>query len=427
MCRHWSSVFVKIGGRVVSDAPQRVRVCYYASTSDEMPDLTRRDFHDVGKEARGSLLTHWASCRNYSAMSSAIYQYALWLALLVTGLPVTFGQSSAPISAPQPYDLEPQPGVLLLRNGSTLQGFVAPAGDRYLVLFGDTGEARVPAVEVVAVCRDLEEAYGAKRLAIDNSLKSRLDLAHWCLQQNLVARAADQLLAAEVQHGSRPQLQAFHQRLIRLASTSSPTSTASRQSATAITPASFESAATELPVGATESFAAAVQPLLLNRCATGGCHGPHREQGFTLLKPPVGRGVTKRLTEQNLRAVMAQINRTAPLQSPLLNQAITAHGGSEQAAILEREAKQYEALSAWVKNVTQHRRAAEPPTIAQPPDVLFQSRVGGANESPPPATNSAASNASEVAPVEIGSDAIDSPSDPFDPAIFNRQRRVAVP
>ncbi len=112
---------------------------------------------------------------------------------------------------------QPQEGVLLLKHGTTLSGFITPAGDRYVVLLGESGEARVPATDVVAFVSNLQQAYEFKRSNLNASLASRIDLAQWCLQHDMPARAADQLLAAERLFGRQPQLESLHQRLIAAA------------------------------------------------------------------------------------------------------------------------------------------------------------------------------------------------------------------
>ena len=76
----------------------------------------------------------------------------------------------------QPARQSPQEGVLLLKHGTTLSGFITPAGDRYIVLLGESGEARVPAADVVAVVSNLQAAYEYKRSRMDDSLAARIDL-----------------------------------------------------------------------------------------------------------------------------------------------------------------------------------------------------------------------------------------------------------
>ena len=189
-----------------------------------------------------------------------------------------------------------QDGVLLLKHGTTLSGFITPAGDRYVVLLGESGEARVPAADVLAVVSNMQEAYAFKRSRLDDRFASRIELTLWCLQHGLTARAADQLLAAERIFGRQPQLEALHLRLVasaKVASSSEPTKAIESE----IAKASFEETVNALPGHTLDEFTSAVQPLLLNRCASGGCHNNRGSSDYVLFRPFLGQATTRRLTQ----------------------------------------------------------------------------------------------------------------------------------
>lgn len=306
----------------------------------------------------------------------------------------------------------PQEGVVLLKHGTTLSGFITPAGDSYVVLLGESGEARVPASDVVAVVSSLQAAYEYKRSRMDDSLAARIDLAQWCLQHNLPARAADQLLAAERLFGRNSQLESIHQRLLagaRLRTLSDET----QGQKSSIAKVSFEEELSKLPRNTLDSFNTTVQPLLLNRCASGGCHNMRGTSEFVLFRPFVGQATTRRLTERNLQVTLAYVDRAAPLESLLLSKAAVPHGGAESAAIEAREQKQFDLLTEWVRSLGVQRRAVEPTTIAPANELLYQPGRSPRAESGDAAPETPSARQPKVIAEPVG--------DPFDPALFNQR------
>ena len=304
-------------------------------------------------------------------------------------------------------------GVLLLRNGSVLRGVIVQQGDQYIVSFGETGHARVPASNVERVCDDLEQVYRYRLAGIDGSLPSRIELARWCLQRNLLARAADQVLAAEAEHGNSPPVEALHQRLLLAARATRP----ARSQASATKPLMAAPRGAELleQLGTEqiERFTLNVQPLLLNRCANSGCHSPRAGTSLVLLRAASSHSLTRRLTEQNLGSTLLQLNREQPLESPLLRQARSAHGGASEAPLTEHDVRQFQLLADWVSSVRPSARAAKPKTIVEPNDILLQAPVF--RPAAPPAA------APESQTMQPAATSHYRPIDPFDPEVFNRR------
>jgi len=311
----------------------------------------------------------------------------------------------------QHFPQQPQEGVLLLKHGTTLSGFITPAGDRYIVLLGESGEARVPTADVVAVVSSLQAAYEYKRSNLANGLAARIELAQWCLQHNLPARAADQLLAAERLFGRHSQLESVHQRL--LASVTTLPSSSPTDEATTIAKVSFEEELSNLPRNTIDSFTSTVQLLLLNRCASGGCHNMRGTSEYVLSRPFLGKATTQRLTERNLQATLAYVDRGSPLESILLLKAAAPHGGAVSAAIEEREQKQLVILTEWVRSLGAQPRPFEPTTISPANQLLYQpGRLPSADSD-----DSAAEMPSPRPPQRVAEPI----GDPFDPARFNQR------
>ena len=84
----------------------------------------------------------------------------------------------------------------------------------------------------------------------------------------------------------------------------------------------------QLPHGTVEQFTNTVQPLLINRCGAGNCHGPSAESSFQLAYPNWSRTLPRRFTQRNLYAALQVRELATPGASPLLAMSTLPHGGS---------------------------------------------------------------------------------------------------
>ena len=103
----------------------------------------------------------------------------------------------------------------------------------------------------------------------------------------------------------------------------------------------------DLPRASVEAFSRAVQPVLLNRCTTSGCHGPHCTSRFRLLRTRPGSHPRRLVTQRNLHATLQWVDRSEPGASPLLTVPLEPHGQTE-ALFDERHAVQYRQLADWI-------------------------------------------------------------------------------
>lgn len=350
-------------------------------------------------------------------------------------IPLLLLLSALPLAAGEPV-LTPQAGLLLLRNGNIIQGEVTRAGDYYIVTLGASGEVRLSARDVDSVCVDLEDAYHYKQaMIVGKSAVPHLDLAEWCLRNGLVPQAGEQLLAAMRKEPSHGRIAAVERKL-KLAM-DAPAHKSARQPDSAATASAeqLDKTIQSLPLGTVEKFAAVVQPILLNRCATGGCHGQTARSDFRLLRPPAGQGPSKRFTQRNLYAVLQYLDPDNPAESPLLKLPQRRHGATQGAVFDKRTQHQLDDLVAWTKLALAVPAPAPPATIASSQALLSQPKASGevkraSAESPiesadqPDETGSGAppqpfSPPKDAAP--LPREGAFTPRDPFDPEIFNRQ------
>jgi hypothetical protein len=263
----------------------------------------------------------------------------------------------------------PEPGLLLLKNGQVIEGGILREGDRYVVSIGSRGEGgelRIPASDVDAVCRTLADAYAHKRNNIAQySVKPHLELADWCLRNNLYDRAAEELVAAMAIDAGDPKIAALERRL-KMA-TAPKTQRERVEYVLPPTQEEIEAALRTLPPVAVEEFMSNIQPLLLSRCAVTACHGPNSTAEFHLVRPPLKHANKTRETQRNLFATLAQIDPDG--DSRLLTQSLAAHGGARAPIFDQQDRRQIEMLATWIEKV---KVANSSGTVARQPESFVR-------------------------------------------------------
>ncbi len=317
----------------------------------------------------------------------------------------------APLRAADP-PAEAQTGkVLVLFNERTIQGDVEKAGESYRVR-RQTGEVLVRAADVLKLCADMEEAFRFVRSRANlRDPDERLRLADWCNVRGLRTQAvAEVAAAAELRPDHAPT-----QRLLAHLRDMPPP----RDQAPA--PEAEPDAAPPSVDLTTESlcaFSTRVQPVLMNACAN--CHAGGKGGAFKLTRTSPDAMPGSRAVQQNLTAVLAQLNLQQPEGSKLLTKAVSAHGAVSQAPLKGRQAQAYRLLEDWVKHTVEtnpqlRAQAGLPPT---PPPAAEEKPAAEPQPAKDPKEEKAAppSSFGETQQPEPAG-----PVDPFDPIIFNRQ------
>lgn len=324
------------------------------------------------------------------------------IALLCLGL-------SAFLRAAEPIALAPEEGILILQNGEVIAGKITQSGNRYYVALPN-GELRLRAEDVALRCKDLAEGYAKKRAALNGTrVDEHLELAQWCLSQGLLDETETEIRYAATIDRGHPRLRLLARKL-ELARTKPEVRA---PIATTPPPASdaeaLEALTKSVPAPIMQRFATTVQPLLTNSCATAGCHGVSGKSTFTLTKIRGQGDRARRQTLRNLMAVLEQIDRQRPQESPLLTKPIEPHGGGKAAIFTAKNSRQYYELYEWVRLVTGERA----PTYATVSPAAAGSREADV------ATDVDVEQAAFEADVEEGSGG-ESEENPYDPEAFNR-------
>jgi len=352
-----------------------------------------------------------------------------------------------------PATLAPSDGLLLLRNGQVMRGKITPAGDFYFVTLS-TGEIRLRKDHVELLANDLEACYQHKRNAIDpTKVSERQDLAQWCILQDLYDDAQRELAEAVAMDAKNPR-SALIERQLKLARERAPRNELAQAKREHIpSNEDLDRLVRGMPPGSVETFSTTIQPLLLNTCATSGCHSPQSNCEMKLVRVQMGKGANRRLTQRNLHSVLQMIDREDPPGSRLLTAPIGPHGESGAPIFTSRQAVQYRQLVNWVSRVAQSAEGQQPASVLRQDDKLLQ-RVairqwpdspgatpapaatpkdttgplptGGASSATPAAASRATDPATALSPGGAKSRANKqlpaAPAiDPYDPDAFNRR------
>jgi hypothetical protein len=316
---------------------------------------------------------------------------------------------------------EPATGkILVLDNEKTLEGDIEHVGSQYRVRQG-SGAVWVASDRVLKLCPDAKAAYLYLRSRANlNDADERLRLAGWCRQHGLRHEAL-----AEVQEAVnlRPQHVASRRLLDHLQQAQPVVEAAAKPTPEPESPV----APVDLTADAMGLFVTKVQPILMNTCAS--CHAADKGGKFKLARSYESEAANRKVMQQNLAAVLAQVNLKEPRVSPLLMKAVSVHGPLAQAPLKNRQAPAYRALEDWVRLTLANNPTLQEPAGAGTPDTKATASVKAdtpfAADSAQPTDPAAAATLPAVAP---------SPKpaapDPFDPAIFNRQMhpdKQAVP
>ena len=286
-------------------------------------------------------------------------------------------------------------GYVVLRNGEVFDGKISRDETAYHVDI-DNGQISLKPADVDLVCKDLEEGYRRKRTVIQvGNIHQHLELAQWCLRQNLLGPAGVELADATAVDPKNPMVVILRNRLKLALEPPPPDATKTQNSGPSNE--ELDRMVRGMPRGVVENFTQSIQPMLLNHCASSGCHSAQSDSGLKLYHISTDRASNRRTTQRNLYSVLQFVNQQNLSASKLLTAASQPHGSVHHAVFSERQTPQLRRMADWVGLFAQQSSL----------DVS-----GVATSSP---TSPAAANA--VVPAGYNE-----PVDPFDPEAFNRGR-----
>jgi hypothetical protein len=331
--------------------------------------------------------------------------------------------------------------LLLLSNGEIFEGKITLSGDIYTIE-QPGAQVRFARANVELVCNNLEEAYRHKRAAIQvGNVHHHLELAQWCLRNKLYGPAAVELADATVVDPRNPKIEALQHRLkmaIELPGPSEP-----KTAMTGPSTDELDRMIRGLPRGVVETFTQSVQPVLLNNCANGGCHGPQSTTSLKLFHVSSNKSSSRRITQRNLYGVLQFVDASNPTASALLKAASSPHGTVRYAVFNERQASQYQRLVDWANQIGRPT-GPESPEPTPPGSGIAESRsdvpgVLSVQEAKRARRMAVADPrygdrrvgygvaASKYKAGDVAPASFEEPANPLDPEAFNRRYAPAAP
>lgn len=320
---------------------------------------------------------------------------ALWHTLPAAGQPIPAGR------------------VLVLESAQVLEGNIERIGDQYRVQY-PVGETWVPAGQVLRLCVDMADAYAFLRGQANlGDPDEHLRLARWCRAHGLHSPAVVEVTQAlELRPGH-----ADSQHLLECLQRDEEQPPPANRTAPEPEPAS--AAALEFNTESLGLFVTRVQPILMNACAN--CHATGRGGlSFKLMRAYTNELTSRRATQQNLAAVLSQVNRKQPEMSALLSRAVAVHGEATQPPLKSRQVPAFKILEEWVQLALANEPREAAPSVAFPePKNNREPDSSAATFATIPSTPQTVEGARQPSP--------NAPSDPFDPTLFNQQAHPPAP
>lgn len=337
-------------------------------------------------------------------------------ALLACACVLALGQES-PVR-PRPVSL------LVLKNGRVVDGRITPRPGGYDVVKG-LGRMYVASETVRFEARDLADAYRKLRSTYTEFTPAvHLQIARWCIANNQVNSARQELLDALHLEPNNTIARAMLKRLEAQATaqTKTPVKTIAERRMDQFLRTDHESLG-----GLTDPQAAAfvsrVQPILERRCGNSSCHGSASPSDFVLTRT---RGRSSQLVAQrNLAAVLKQVDLANPGESPLLRVMETPHTRDGRPVMPGRAGRiQKQIIVDWVNSLA----AAESPSTPQTAAKAVARTASSGRRQPSASPRAPVKQLTPPAPTVRPEDQKllekirrSNADDPFDPAEFNRK------
>ena len=280
---------------------------------------------------------------------------ATLLILLAASCRAVVAQSGLAVDEP-PSETRPPTMLLVLVDGQVISGHVTPRPDGYDIQVS-AGRMFINSDRVRFAAASLPDAYDRMRSSLPEfTPANHLELARWCLGNKLHTQARREVLDALHLDPNRDDAKRMLRALERVGEQSQPAITGSGlteypSQAEIQRPAIETRSLAGLNRSVAHTFVRDIQPLLMNKCATSGCHGLGAKSQFQLVS--THRGSTPAIAERNLAAVLKQLDFSNPPTSPLLKIGEQAHGNMASSAFSGRSgAMQFSVLQNWVRQAS---------------------------------------------------------------------------
>ncbi len=356
------------------------------------------------------------------------------LAFLCLPTDVSRGQSAADSSNLDQSSSSESVPCVLLRNDNVVFGRAHQVGQFVVIRSGDSGELQLPRQDVACWADSIRDLY---RYRVDHrrgsGVSAHLRDARWCVQYDLLDLATVEVSAARALDPNNAEVHALEVQINR-AVTPRPANLPVVNSRNSVDQVGHQGSGPDLgdiDIETLRFFAAHLQPMMVNRC--GNCHAHDSGREFVLMVPGSGSRASSRMTQENLAASLAYVDRKSSQDSELLRKSLSPHGGSP-APLDPRHAKSIEALKIWLlslerKGLAYERQPSAP--FAQPTQFIEPTYIAERPANPQPSEMKSSAWQSESTPtIQTPVQILDTPQgpsrlppvkDPFSPDLFNRR------
>ncbi len=316
--------------------------------------------------------------------------------------------------------------MLLLKNGRVVDGTISASPNGYVV-HKPTGRLVIPFNQVQLQAKDLKDAYRKLRATMPlETADQHMRLARWCLSYELFAEARtelrDTLVLEPNRESARRMLRKVHD-ILDPESPVEPTPAPPR-----LTPDGFQTpevkSLSSLSRELAREFTRTVQPILINKCANGSCHGSRANNEFRLTRVRIGRSSHRVFVERNLAATLKFVDLNKPDESPLISHPDKKHGLDGRSIFFGTHgADQFDALHNWVRSVAKEK-------LKNKTDTGRKQSLARFEPSRPSKQVAPRTIGTEIGQQAFGKSAVgeterllrQKSQDAFDPEIFNRFR-----
>ncbi|MCH9726991.1 MAG: hypothetical protein K0U86_18970 [Planctomycetes bacterium] len=249
--------------------------------------------------------------------------------------------------------------LLMMKSGRIISGQIGEGAGGYLVK-NPAGSMLVPFGDVVFEGQDMHEIYLKQRNAMKfPTANAHLDLARWCITNQLIDEAKSELKDAIRLEPKRSEPQLMLQRLMGKSAENRPTLNEKIKEAVLSKQMSRSEEATSLTGISREQsaiFVRKIQPVLLNKCGNASCHGKAAKSEFRLIQVHRRYGNQRNSVEKNLAEVLRWIDLDDPARSQLLVKPEKEHPQRGMIVFTGYAAqKQQQLIQKWVSAVVSDR------------------------------------------------------------------------
>lgn len=261
-----------------------------------------------------------------------------------------------------------KPGLLVLHGGRVIRGHISRGINGY-VISTEQSSIIIPELQVQIEAKDLVDAYRKLRSMIKTpSANQHVGLAQWCMTYELYSHARvelrDALHLTPSHDQARSMLQRLEQKLNPHKIISTPKPKASK-----IDEDGFDEPDSQSLSGLSREtahlFIRQIQPILVNNCGNGSCHGSGAKNRFQLTHVRIGYGAHQIHAERNLAMVIREIDFDSPSSSPILKRSQDGHARSVRYVFRGFSGqKQRDKLEEWVYGLIKEKTGREIPEVS---------------------------------------------------------------